>query len=253
MQFGHEKLRVYQYGLRFVSWKETLIQNSESNAEVLDHLDRAGDSIVESIANGNSRRSLSDRNHYFDIALGSALECAACLDICGCYEIVTTQQQIEGKRILQSIVRMTIKLRGVTSSLAHEDVTQYGDSKESADEIFFGHEKLEVYKKSLELVKWTHLFIRKNSRENRFSRVLEKASVGLVLNIAEGNGRYGHDDHKRFLDIAHSCAMKFAATLDLLVAKNLVGEEDIVKGKQLLYSVLPLLIGLREYFAGMSE
>lgn len=253
LQFGHERLKVYQYGLRFVSWKEALIQNSESNAEVLDHLDRAGDSIVESIANGNSRRAQSDRNRYFDIALGSVLECAACLDICACCEIVTVKQQIEGKLILLSIVRMTIRLREATGKSVYEEDTQYGGVSEPSEEILFDHEKLEVYKRSLGLVKWTDSFIKNSAYKHRLLLVLEKASVGLVLNIAEGNGRHGYDDHKHFLDIAHSCAMKVAATLDLLVAKNLSDTAEIVKGKQMLYSILPLLMGLRGYFAGTSD
>ncbi len=36
--------------------------------------------IANNIAEGNGKRSLPDRCRYLDIARGSALECAACLD-----------------------------------------------------------------------------------------------------------------------------------------------------------------------------
>jgi hypothetical protein len=48
-----------------------------------DQLDRASTSIVLNLAEGNGKRSHPDRCRYFDIARGSALECAACLDVLG--------------------------------------------------------------------------------------------------------------------------------------------------------------------------
>jgi four helix bundle protein len=58
----------------------------------LAHWDRAAESIVENLANGNSRHAAADRNRYFDVAFGSALECAACLDICVCKKLITVDQ-----------------------------------------------------------------------------------------------------------------------------------------------------------------
>ena len=79
---GHEKLRVYRRGLDYVTWSHPVLAGTEQSSVVLDHWIRAAESILENIANGNSRRSRADRNHYFDVASGSSLECAACLDIC---------------------------------------------------------------------------------------------------------------------------------------------------------------------------
>jgi len=84
LALGHEKLRVYQRGLDYASWTHSTLANIEQSAAVLDHWDRAAESIVENLANGNSRHAAADRNRYFDVAFGSALECAACLDICVC-------------------------------------------------------------------------------------------------------------------------------------------------------------------------
>ena len=69
----------------------------------------------------------------------------------------------------------------------------------------------------------------------------------MVLNIAEGNGRFSEADQVRFLDIAHTSAMRVAACLDLLVARRQVEVHQIEDGKQILARIVPLLLGLRGY------
>jgi hypothetical protein len=46
----------------------------------------------------------------------------------------------------------------------------------------------------------------------------------VVLNIAEGNGRYAELDHHRFLQIAQSAAVKGAVFLDLGVERAFLVE-----------------------------
>ena len=55
---GPEKLRVYAKAIRFVRWSRDRIAGFPMQAAVVEHLDRGADSIVENIANGNSRWSL---------------------------------------------------------------------------------------------------------------------------------------------------------------------------------------------------
>jgi len=247
-QLSHEKLKVYQYALKFVSWKEMLLTQIDGNIVVLDHLDRASESIVESIANGNSRRSASDRNRYFDIAIGSGLECAACLDICRCKELILVKKQVEGKEQLQHIVRMTVGLKSVISSYVKEDSESYMVKQNAQVHIFFPHESLEVYQQGLILIRWLESFLHDTHIAMRYMRNLDKTATSIVLNIAEGNGRSGEADHRKFLDIAHTCAINTASGLDLLVAKGIVHRDQIVKGKGILARLIPLLLGLRDYF-----
>ena len=54
----------------------------------------------------------------------------------------------------------------------------------------------------------------------------------MVLNIAEGNGRYAELDHHRFLQIAQSAAVKGAVFLDLGVERALLGETEATAGKE---------------------
>ena len=48
----------------------------------------------------------------------------------------------------------------------------------------------------------------------------------MVLNIAEGNGRYAELDHHRFLQIAQSAAVKGAVFLDLGVERAFLLETE---------------------------
>src|SRR5208283_944405 len=79
--FDHEKLEVYQETLAFVTWLEPLLQKLPKTIAVRDQLDRAGTSIVLNLAEGNGKFTAPDRCRYFDISRGSALECAAALDV----------------------------------------------------------------------------------------------------------------------------------------------------------------------------
>ncbi|MGH8018862.1 MAG: four helix bundle protein [Opitutaceae bacterium] len=80
-RFDHEKLHAYQEALRFVTWVGPVIEALPKRLAARDQLDRASTSIVLNIAEGNGKRS---RCRYLDVSRGSALECAACLDVLVC-------------------------------------------------------------------------------------------------------------------------------------------------------------------------
>jgi len=251
LALGHEKLRVYQRGLDYASWTHAALTTIEHTAAVLDHWDRAAESIVENLANGNSRHAAADRNRYFDVAFGSALECAACLDICVCKKLITIERQAEGKASLQEIVRMTIGLRKSRSSYVKEEREAY-ITRQNA-EIYFAHEGLDVYKVALKLIVWLVGFLDVTDFGASYATRLDKWTTSLVLNIAEGNGRFSEADQVRFLDIAHTSAMRVAACLDLLVARGQVKVRQIEDGKQILARIIPLLLGLRGYLDEQTD
>jgi four helix bundle protein len=57
-------------------------------------------------------------------------------------------------------------------------------------EVYFDHEKLNVYKRSIEFIKWTELILIKRNNKLAVFDQLDRASNSIVLNIAEGNGKY---------------------------------------------------------------
>ncbi|MFC1452464.1 four helix bundle protein [Verrucomicrobiota bacterium] len=252
-QLGHEKLRVYQHGVTYVSWVQTVLAGVDSSAAVLDHFDRAAESIIENIANGNSRREKSDRNRYFDVAVGSVLESAACLDVCLCKQLLRHETQAEGKKQLHRIVPMLIRLREAHIGRVQEEGETYAAGRACPDSMCFGHEQLDVYKVALDLVLWVDRVICASEFGGRYSSRLDKGSTAIVLNIAEGNGRFSCLDHRRFVDIAYTAAMKVASTLDMIVARKLAAAGELQGGKELLVRLVPLLLGLRGYLDRSEE
>ena len=108
--FDHEKLEVYQASVSFNAWLSTLLESFPRLGEVKDQLDRASTSIPLNIAEGNGKYTSKDRCRFFDTAHGSALECAAGLDLLVAKNKLTPDQIREGKEQLRQIVNMLIGL-----------------------------------------------------------------------------------------------------------------------------------------------
>jgi four helix bundle protein len=108
--FDHEKLFAYQRGIEFVTWSSTLLEKVPTKLSVSAQLDRASTSVPLNIAEGNGKYTPPDRCRYFEIARGSALECAACLDVLVAKGRCTTDQIQDGKAILHEVVSLLIGL-----------------------------------------------------------------------------------------------------------------------------------------------
>lgn len=79
--FDHEKLEVYREAIAFCADVGELLNQVAARIAAKDQLDRASTSIPLNIAEGNGKFSNADRSRFLEIARGSALECAACLDV----------------------------------------------------------------------------------------------------------------------------------------------------------------------------
>ena len=114
LRFDHEKLHLYQASLKFVTWATELVSKVQAKAGVKDQLDRASTSIPLNIAEGNGKFAVKDRCRFLDFARGSALECAACLDVLVAKQLSDEEAITPGKQQLLEIVSM---LMGLISSL----------------------------------------------------------------------------------------------------------------------------------------
>lgn len=108
--FDHEKLEVYREAVGFAGWLSAMLDGAVRIGDVRDQLDRASTSIPLNIAEGNGKYAPKDRCRFFDIAHGSALECAAGLDVMVAKGKSTPEQIRVGKESLQRIVRMLMGL-----------------------------------------------------------------------------------------------------------------------------------------------
>src|ERR687895_181933 len=108
--FDHEKLEVYREAISFNAWLSTVLDSAVRVGDVKDQLDRAATSIPLNIAEGNGKYAPKDRCRFFDTAHGSALECAAALDVLVAKRRLVPDQVRPGKERLRRIVRMLMGL-----------------------------------------------------------------------------------------------------------------------------------------------
>lgn len=130
MPFHHEKLIVYQRALEFAAWSQILIDSLTKKTSIRDHLERVGDSIALNIAEGNNKFSLKDRARFFQIAHGSALESAACLDLFVARRCREQDAIAKGKLILEEIVKMLFAMLDHLGCRIGEDAPGFGDRAE---------------------------------------------------------------------------------------------------------------------------
>jgi four helix bundle protein len=129
-QFDHEKLHVYHVSLAFMTWATELISKAEAKAAVKDQLDRASTSVPLNIAEGNGKFAIRDRCRFIDIARGSALECAAYLDVPVAKKLCGIGAIDSGKQQLLQIVSMLMGLLNSLHSRVAEEPDAYLNSPE---------------------------------------------------------------------------------------------------------------------------
>jgi len=95
--FDHEKLDVYREAISFCSWVGEFLDTVKSKTAAKDQLDRASTSIPLNIAEGNGKFSGRDRARFLEMARGSALECAACLDVLVARRLSTAEEAASAK------------------------------------------------------------------------------------------------------------------------------------------------------------
>ncbi|MFA5805951.1 MAG: four helix bundle protein [Melioribacteraceae bacterium] len=121
----HEKLKVYQKSIEFISWVHDLFSAIKSRNSIIDQFERASDSIALNIAEGNGKYSGKDRCRYFDIAKGSSLESAACLDVMYTKELISKETLVEGKTQLKEIISMIMGLIKSNSDRVYDQEENY--------------------------------------------------------------------------------------------------------------------------------
>jgi four helix bundle protein len=108
----------------------------------------------------------------------------------------------------------------------------------------FDHEKLEVYQATVGFIRDLEPLLERLPRSSVLRDQLERASTSILLNLAEGNGKFTGPDRCRFFDNARGSALECAAGLDLLLAKGKSTADEIGIGKQSLARIVSMLVGL---------
>ena len=132
--FDHEKLDAYKKALVFAGWAEPILERLPKSVAVQNQLDRARTSIVLNVPEGNGRFTPADRCKFFDIARGSALECAGCLDLIFIKKLLSEVELDAGKSLLKDIVCLLVGLiRSNSPDRLHEEPVEYRVAQEKQD------------------------------------------------------------------------------------------------------------------------
>jgi four helix bundle protein len=108
----------------------------------------------------------------------------------------------------------------------------------------FDHEKLNVYHELLTFAGHVTDLLERVPKRMAVYDQLGRASTAIPLNIAEGTGKFTPPDRCRFYDTARGSALECGACLDVLVTKRVLPSVDVIQGKQILLSVVSMLVGL---------
>ena len=113
----------------------------------------------------------------------------------------------------------------------------------------FDHEKLDVYQLTLHLIAWvTPLISEVREKHGKLvsevSDHLDRASLSILFNTAEGNGKRQRQTRAKFFDDARGSATECAACLDALVAKRACAEPRVQAGKDMLLRIVSMLTKL---------
>jgi four helix bundle protein len=108
----------------------------------------------------------------------------------------------------------------------------------------FDHEKLRVYQEALAFAAWAETILERARKSSPLHDQLDRARTSILLNIAEGNGRFTSPDRCRFFDAARGSVLECAACLDLLAIKKLINQQELQQGKEALQRIVSMLVGL---------
>jgi four helix bundle protein len=109
-----ERLDVYRLAIEFIAFAYKVVEGLPTgSADLADQLKRASTSIAFNISEGSGRICSNDRARFHGIARGSAMECAAILDVMQLISGLDDAAHRRGKQMLGRIVSMLSKMARV--------------------------------------------------------------------------------------------------------------------------------------------
>jgi len=231
----HERLDVYGLYLETASLCGDILSNAVHQIVVLDHLERAMESIGVNLIRANGQPSGSaQRTSCLDVSIASTHECAASLDVCLARRVMEEGAYTASTHKLWRIRGMLLGLKGASIAQVREDRPPYGAPR-------FPFVKLDMYQVSLEGVRWIRDFLEELTPRVRVQRRLDTSTTGTVLNMAKGHGRETVADQNRFMKAAQEHAYQTLVLLDLMAARNETTTSRIAEGKATQARVITML------------
>ena len=109
------------------------------------------------------------------------------------------------------------------------------------------HERLDVYHLALEFLVFANGVLEGLPRgKSHLADQLTRASMSVVLNLAEGAGKHSKPDKRRYYVTARGSATESAALLDICVRLKVLDEAGHKAGKDMLVRIVSMLIKLAQ-------
>ncbi len=108
----------------------------------------------------------------------------------------------------------------------------------------FDFEKLEVYSKAKLFNRDVSFFLEHTNISKNKKDQLERAAFSIMLNIAEGSGRFTKPDKKNFYIIARGSAFECVAIFDFLSDQKVIDQEMFKKFYSMLEEISKMLYAL---------
>jgi len=109
--FDHERLDVYKVSIEWVVVSNDVVERlPRGRAYLADQLQRAAISVPLNIAEGAGEFSKKEKARFYRMALRSATECAAILDVCKCLKLTDLEVATSGRDLLLRIVSMLTRM-----------------------------------------------------------------------------------------------------------------------------------------------
>lgn len=116
-----------------------------------------------------------------------------------------------------------------SEEFSHFHSVSYSDFIYTKLKYMFEFQKLEVYNKAKIFHGECKRLILKSKIDNYVKDQLARASFSIVLNIAEGSGKYSKADRKKYFVISRASIFECAAVLDVL------HDEEVLKNEEFKY------------------
>ena len=107
--------------------------------------------------------------------------------------------------------------------------------------------KLEVYKRSKELVKLVYALLKQFPVEERYAlcEQLRRSSISIPSNIAEGMGRWSLKEQMHHLEFAFGSLAEVLSQMDIAYDLGYISEEDLKQILDHYFAISRMLSGLK--------
>jgi four helix bundle protein len=108
----------------------------------------------------------------------------------------------------------------------------------------FDFEKLVVYQKSKDFNSKIHSFLLNTKLDKNTNDQLKRATFSIMLNIAEGSGRFTKADKRNFYIISRGSVFECAAIFDFLKDQSIISPEEFKTFYQDLEEISKMLFSM---------